>query len=174
MANHYDFASRRSQLVNQLGYTLKFPLSPANLGSLALPVALQWKQTQFDQRNANSIIEEPGIYAFAVSDSRSGLPPHGYILYIGEVGAKKGKNRTLRARFKEYLHEKVRPKREHIAYFLNAWETCLVFHFAALDPSTVNLLDVEMRLNDAMMPPFSRGDFSPEIRPLKRLAEMFS
>lgn len=173
MVEYYDFASVKAKLGEVVLYSFKFPLNPTSMETLMLPVALRWEQIPFDRRNATSIIKKPGVYAFAVTHSRPGLPPHGYILYIGQVGAKEGKTRTLRARFKEYLHEKVRPGRKHVAYFLNAWETCLVFHFAVLDPSTVDLLDIEMKLNDAMMPPFSRGDFSPEIREMKRFAEMF-
>lgn len=173
MAKYYDFPSVQAKLGNLLLHAPRFPLNPKHMEALTLPVALQWEQIPFERKNAGSIMEKPGIYAFAVAHGQPGLPPHGYILYIGEVGAKKGPTRTLRARFREYFREKVRPKRQHVAYFLNAWETCLVFHFASLDPSTVDLLDIEMRLNDAMMPPFSRGDFSPEVRPLKRLAETF-
>ncbi|MGE0702453.1 MAG: hypothetical protein AB7P22_00810 [Vicinamibacterales bacterium] len=141
------------------------------MAALALPVNLQWHQIPFRQENADGIVEEPGVYAFAIGHSQAGLPPHGYVLYIGEVGGKSGPTRTLRARFKDYLREKTRAKRPQVAYFLNTWETCLVFHFATLDPESVDLFDVERRLNDAMIPPYSRGDFSPEIRQMKKLAE---
>jgi hypothetical protein len=69
------------------------------------------------------------------------------------------------------LREKVRPKRPGVGWFLNTWDTCLAFHFAVLDPAAVDLFDVEKKLNDAMLPPYSRADFSPEIRQMKRLAE---
>lgn len=152
-------------------YAPTFRLNPAYMAALALPVELQWQQIPFREENADTILEQPGVYAFAIAHSQPGLPPHGYILYIGEVGGKKGPERTLRARFKDYLREKTRAKRPQVAYFLNAWETCLVFYFASLDPDTVDLFDVERRLNDAMIPPYSRGDFSAEIRQMKKLAE---
>lgn len=171
MAKPYDLPSVQAKLSSLMLHSPPFRLDPANMAALALPVALQWQQIPFREENADGIVEQPGIYAFAIAHGQAGLPPHGYILYIGEVGAKSGPTRTLRARFKDYVREKARGKRPQVAYFLNTWETCLVFHFASLDPNTVDLFDVERRLNDAMIPPYSRGDFSADIRQMKRLAE---
>ena len=141
----------------------KFPLIPEYMSALVLPIALQWEQIPFKEDNVDLVIEGPGIYAFAVAHRQAGLPPHGYVLYIGEAGAKKGPARTLRARFKEYLREKHKGKRPHVAVFLNTWETCLTFHLVSMDPKAVDMLDIERRLNDAMLPPFSRCDLSPQI-----------
>ena len=167
----YDFPTVQANLSSMVLHSPVFRLIPANMAELTLPVNLQWKQKPFTKENVTRIVEQPGVYAFGVAHARDGLPPHGYILYIGQVGARSGRARTLRARFREYLREKSRGKRPRIAYFLKTWETCLVFHFAALDPAAVDLLDVERRLNDAMIPPFSQADFSPGIRQMKRLAE---
>ena len=168
----YDFPAVQAELASLVLYSPTFRLNPAKMAALSLPVQLQWQQMPFREDNVDSILDEPGVYAFAITHSQPGLPPHGYVLYIGEVGGKRGSKRTLRARFKEYLRERTgKTKRHHVAYFLNSWETCLVFHFASLDPNTVDLLDVERRLNDAMIPPYSRGDFSPEIRQMKKLAD---
>ena len=169
MSTPYDLPAVQEKLSRQVLHSPRFCLDPANMAALALPIVLQWRQKQFSKKNAARIAEQPGVYAFAIVHGQIGLPPHGYILYIGQVGAKSGPTRTLRARFKEYLREK--GKRPLVAYFLNTWKTSLVFHFASLDPNTVDLLDVERRLNDAMIPPFSQRDFSPEIRQMKRLAE---
>lgn len=171
MPEQYDFPSVQAKLSGLTLYSATFRLNPTNLAALALPVGLQWQQIPFRPENADTIVEQPGVYAFAIAHGQTGLPPHGYVLYIGEVGAKSGPSRTLRARYKDYLREKLRGKRPGVAYFLNAWETCLVFHFAVLDPAAVDLFDVEKKLNDAMIPPYSRADFSPEIRQMKRLAE---
>lgn len=173
MATFYDFASVQAKVADMLTFAPKFILNPAYMQALALPIQLQWQQMPFDRHKADTLVESPGIYAFSIQHAQAGLPPHSYVLYIGEVGAKQGPTRTLRARYKEYFREKVRPKRQHVAYFLNAWESCLVFHFVTLDPKAVNLLEIEMKLNDALIPPFSRGDFSPEVRPMKRLSESF-
>src|SRR4051794_9892130 len=133
MADQYDFPSVQAKLSGLTLYSPTFRLLPANLAALVLPVALQWQQIPFRPENADAVVEQPGVYAFAITHSQPGLPPHGYVLYIGEVGAKSGPSRTLRARYKDYLREKSRGKRPAVAYFLNAWETCLVFHFAVLD-----------------------------------------
>ena len=168
----YDLPTVQAKLASLTIYSPRFRLNPAQMAALSLPVQLQWRQIPFRKDNVNSILDEPGVYAFAINHSQPGLPPHGYVLYIGQVGGKSGSKRTLRARFKDYLREKTgRTKRHHVAFFLNNWGACLVFHFASLDPDTVDLLDVERRLNDAMIPPFSRGDFSPEIRQMKKLAD---
>ena len=171
MSKPFDLLAVQENLSRLMLYSAAFRLDPLNMAALTLPVTLQWRQKPFSRENAARIAEQPGVYAFAIAHGQAGLPPHGYILYIGQVGAKSGPPRTLRARFKDYLREKSRAKRPHVAYFLNAWETCLVFHFASVDPNTVDLLDVEKRLNDAMVPPYSRADFSPKIRQMKRLVE---
>lgn len=93
----------------------------------------------------------------------SGLPPHSYVLYIGQTGAR-ANGRTLRLRIGNYFEEQTNPKRAHIYKFLNKWKTCLTVHFAAVDPKKADLLKVEAKLNDALIPPYSIRDFSPRIR----------
>ena len=171
MPEPYDFPSVQADLASLTTHTTRFRLIPSNMAALSLPVALQWHQKPFREKNAGEIAEQPGVYAFAIAHGQVGLPPHGYILYIGQVGAKRGAPRTLRARFKEYFREKSSGKRPKVSYFLNTWDTCLVFHFASLNPNAVNILDVEKRLNDAIIPPFSQADFSPRIRRIKHLSE---
>ena len=172
MSTPYDLPSVQAKLSSLMLYSLPFRLNPDNMAALTLPITLQWHQKPFKRENAAGIAEQPGVYAFAIAHGQVGLPPHNYILYIGQVGAKPGSMRTLRARFKDYFREKSRVKRLPVWYFLNIWETCLVFHFASVDPNTVNLLDIEKQLNDAMIPPFSQNDFSPKIQPMKSLAEI--
>src|SRR2546428_404075 len=115
--SQYDFASVQKKLARLILYSPRFSLNPVDMAALSLPVNLPWQQIPFREENADSIVEEPGVYAFAIAHSQPGLPPHGYVLYIGEVGGKSGPDRTLRARFKEYLREKTRGKRDHVAYF---------------------------------------------------------
>ena len=108
-------------------YSLRFILDPQRMAALTLPVNLRWRQTSFRRESVGDIAEAPGVYAFALRHGQPGLPPHGYVLYIGQVGGRIGPARTLRARFREYLGEKSGRKRERVAYFLNNWETCLCF-----------------------------------------------
>ena len=60
----------------------------------------------------------------------------------------------------------------HVWEFLNKWDGCLFFHFAPVDAKQADLAEIEQRLNDAMMPPYSRCDFSAEIRKRKRIWEV--
>jgi hypothetical protein len=174
MAHYYDFPTVQAKLAEIQAHAPGFSLVPKKMQGLKLPVALTWKQTPFDVKHTASVIEQPGVYAFAIQHGALGLPPHGYVIYVGQAGAEKGhKIRTLRKRFTEYFKDKIKPKRPAVHYFLNAWETCLVFHFAPVDPKATNLKAVEAALNDAMLPPFSINDFSAEVRPMKRLSEMF-
>jgi hypothetical protein len=174
MANYYDFPTAQAKLAEIKTHSPEFILIPKSMQAMKLPVALSWKQTAFDKANTASVIAQPGIYAFAIQHGAMGLPPHGYIVYVGQAGADKGhKIRTLRQRFTEYFRDKIKPKRPAVHYFLNAWETCLVFHFAPVDPNATDLKAIEAALNDAMLPPFSINDFSAEVRPMKRLSEMF-
>lgn len=157
-----DFAAHEAEQKDMAYYTQRFVLHPKQLQGLQLPVSLSWQKTVFSVTNAASVADESGVYAFVIQHDGNGLPPHGYVAYIGQTGAKKH-DRTLRARFRDYLNDKKRAKRPRIWALLNKWETCLVFHFAPLDAKSVDLLDVEARLNDAMIPPIPRNDFSTTV-----------
>jgi hypothetical protein len=54
---------------------------------------------------------------------------------------------------------------------LNKWKGLLFFYFAPVDPAIASLLDVEAKLNDAMIPPYSQQDFSADIRKKKNILE---
>jgi len=170
MPKFQDFIDHETEQKDIAYYTQRFVLHPKFLQGLQLPVSLTWQQTPFLPQNASAVVKETGIYAFVIQHDAKGLPPHGYVAYIGQAGAKKH-SRTLQARFKEYLNNKKRPKRPRIWALLNKWETCLVFHFAAIDAKSVNLLEVEAKLNDAMFLPYPQNDFSPSIRPKKNIWE---
>ena len=166
----FDLPAVEKQMARLARYRVRFWLDPAKMAAVTVPATLDWDQRPFNRSNAPEIAERPGVYAFAIAHNAVGLPPHSYILYIGQAGAKGGATRTLRARFKEYLREPRRVRRPAVALLLDTWPTCLVFCFATVDPDAVDLLDVERQLNDAMMPPFSQEDFSAEIRAAKRLS----
>src|ERR1035438_1992753 len=168
MTQYHDFATHAADQKEIAYYTQSFILHPKQLQGLQLPVSLAWQRIPFLSHNATSVTEKPGVYAFVIQHEAQGLPPHGYIAYIGQTGAKR-KDRTLRDRFKDYFGERKRPKRPRIYELLNKWEECLVFHFARIDPGVANLLDIEAKLNDAIMPPYSQQDFSAEIRMKKQI-----
>jgi len=171
MADYYDILKTVSR-EEQLGrFRQHFTLDPKQLRSLKLPVRLEWKTVRFLKRNLASIARMKGVYAFAIAHHESDLPPHSYILYIGQTGAR-ANERTLRARIGDYFEEQTNPKRAHVYKFLKKWKTCLSVHFAAVDAKKANLLKIEAKLNDALIPPYSVKDFSPRIRKAKRLTEL--
>lgn len=172
MAKAVDFARHSAKQRDMSYYAQRFILYPKSLRALQLPVSLHWERLRFSKANLKKIALNPGVYAFVVGEDDTNLPAHGYVLYIGQTGAK-AHDRTLRERASEYFAEKQKanPKRMDVYEFLNKWQRCLFFHFAPVDPSTSDLLGIEMKLNDALLPPHSSKDFSPEIRTRKRIWE---
>ena len=162
-----DFAKHDKAMARLSRYEQRFVLSPDRFkGGSVLP-ALAWNTINFSKAAITTVASTPGLYAFSIVTQRQGLPPHGYVLYIGQTGAKKY-SRTLRVRAGEYLKEKKTGKRKHVWEFLNKWSGHLSFHFASVDPKTENLEALEQGLNDALMPPYSVNDFSVEIKAQKK------
>jgi hypothetical protein len=162
-----DFANHDKAMARLSRYSQRFILSPECFKKgLTLP-ALTWTTVKFTATQINTVAAEPGLYAFSVVTSRIGLPPHGYVLYVGQTGAKKN-SRTLRVRAGEYLKEEKSGKRRHVWEFLNKWSGHLSFHYVPVDPQTQDLEAIEKTLNDALMPPYSVNDFSAEIKAQKK------
>jgi hypothetical protein len=169
----FDPAAQQIAQRNFRHYEQQFYISPKQLRGCLLPAKLTWNRVPFKKKQLRMITNQPGVYAFSVLHDSGNLPPHGYVLYVGQTGGKKkAQHRTLRQRAREYYREKTAGRREHVALFLNKWSKCLYFYYAQLDPTTVDLLDVESKLNDALIPPYSVADFSPKIRKSKRIAEI--
>jgi hypothetical protein len=172
MAKYVDFAAESKIQKDIQYYTQRFILQPEALLGLSLPVSLKWQNIRLSAGNAPSVVEQTGVYALVIRHDGIDLPPHGYVAYVGQTGADKP-NRTLRKRFKDYVgNEKKRPKRPHVYTLLNKWEKCLFFYFAPVDRNIADLKLIEARLNDAMMPPYSRNDFSVDVRPRKSVWEV--
>ncbi len=89
-------------------HSVKFRLVPGQMASYICQTPLKWSGVSFSLENVKSIPAGRGVYAFAVEFDRSGLPPHGYIMYIGKAG---DGNHSLRKRFKDYFQDQKRPKR---------------------------------------------------------------
>lgn len=162
-----DFAKHDRAMARLKRFEQRFVLSPDRFkGGNALPV-LGWTTIIFGAAGVATVAAKPGLYAFSVVTPRQGLPPHGYVLYIGQTGAKKN-SRSLRVRAGEYLKEKKTGKRRHVWEFLNKWSGHLSFHFVTVDPLVEDLEALERTLNDALMPPYSVNDFSVEIKAQKK------
>ena len=79
---------------------------------IAPPISLNWKCVKFEENSAAQIPTEKGIYAFVIEPRLPQFPSHGYVTYIGETGH--NSNRNLRKRFRDYLNDKKKPKRNLI------------------------------------------------------------
>jgi hypothetical protein len=95
MPDYYDIPGIVSTEEQLSRFRQHFTLDPKQLRGLILPVDLNWQTIRFAKRNVPNVTKQPGIYAFAVAHREGGLPPHSYVLYIGQTGAKP-KERTLR------------------------------------------------------------------------------
>lgn len=130
---------------------------------------LAWQSIAYGPDEIRKVPDDKrGIYAFAVSYPSDVLPPHGYILYIGIAG--RNSNRSLRARYRDYLSPKAVLKRERIARMIECWRSILRFWFAPVESTMTSaaLQSIERRLNTAFMPPFSVNDMDAETRRMMR------
>ncbi len=146
-------------------------ISPEKLqfSSFCVP-ALSWQSIKYGEQEIKKVPDDRrGIYAFALCEQSAVLPPHGYILYIGIAGRRKSK-RSLRARYKDYLNEKMVRKRARIARMIGTWHKVLRFYFVPVDNNftSADLEKLEMQLNTALMPPFSEGDLEAETKMKRR------
>ena len=162
-----DFANVSAE---PLKYRITVTLEPHRL--IAADSDLQplaWQSIAYGSDEIRKVPDDKrGIYAFAVSYPTDVLPPHGYILYIGMAG--RNSNRSLRARYRDYLNPKAVLKRERIARMIECWRSILRFWFAPVESTmtVAALQNIERRLNTAFMPPFSVNDMDAETRRMMR------
>lgn len=132
--------------------------------------SLEWDSICFD--NDAELIRIPddkrGVYAFAICQRSDVLPPHGYILYIGIAG--RDSQRSLRARYRDYLNEKKILKRDNIKRIIGTWYEVLRFFFAPVrdDFSSEELKRLERQLNTTLLPPFVEGDIDADTKSKRR------
>lgn len=130
---------------------------------------LRWKSIPYGEERIDEVPDDKrGIYAFSIYVQNDALPPHGYIMYIGIAGRKS--NRSLKARYKDYLNEKKVIKRARIARMIGHWSAVLNFCFAEVgdDVSSEDLELLEKQLNTALVPPFSEGDIEADTKQKRR------
>ena len=162
-----DFVNASAE---QLRYQFRVDLQPDRL--MARDFALQplaWDSIPYGREGIHRVPDDKrGIYAFAIHHPSDVLPPHSYILYIGIAG--RNSQRSLRARYREYLNRRSLLKRERIARMVVCWEPVLRFFFAPVDEtvSSDELKNIEQQLNTALMPPFSIGDLDAETKQRRR------
>ena len=154
-----DFVKETDELQS---FALRFVLSPTQWAEFNCPAILAWHRVKFEPPNSSHVPETTGIYAFVVEHPDSQFPPHGYVMYIGITRSDGGG--TLRKRFSNYIGEKRGLKRPKLHYMLNKWSSQLYFHYAEMADTECDILDLERRFCDALLPPFNQNDFSAKIR----------
>lgn len=147
-------------------YELRFILNTDKIRALdSSEHPLTWNSIRFGSQEAQQIPDdERGIYAFVVSNLQDFLPPHGYIMYIGIAG--RDSDRSLRARYRDYLMQSKILERPRVARMIERWLPLLRFHYATVgaEVTSEDLKYLERRLNTAFLPPCSRGDVEADTR----------
>jgi hypothetical protein len=161
--NTYDLVDERRH------YSQEFYLIPRRLNALQIPITLEWRVVKFEKSNRDNVSSRPGIYAFVVKSVCPGLPPHGYIPYIG-ITRKRKRNVFLRTRFSEYIRDQASgsPARLQIGDMLTRWRDAIYFYFAEVDDNLMPLHELEELLNDAIQPPKVSNDYSAAVRRAQR------
>lgn len=145
------------------GSQRSFLLSPTQWRTYSMQQQLSWQFVKFEEANRVSVPDQRGVYAFVVRHDNGYFPPHGYIMYIGNTGAGESLN-TLRARYGDYIQERKRNKRPAVHFMLNAYKDDLFFFFVPFADCNIDLDKIEEALNDAIVPPVNKKDFSAELR----------
>lgn len=154
----YDFVKLAEELED---FRLRFCLSPKQWAACTYTSQLQWRSVPFKKAERIKVPKSRGLYAFVVRPNVAAVFEHGYLVYIGQTGHIT--NRTLNDRFDDYFQPSQIRKRPKLAWMMSKWQDHLLFYYVDLD-ATPDLKVIETGLNDALLPPFVTGDFSPKIR----------
>lgn len=125
-------------------------------------IVFDWNLIKFEKRNKDKIPTTPGIYAFFIKPKAANFPENAYLIYIGKAGDKSKNN--LRKRFIQYLDRLKYEKRPKLNIVLNKWKKYIYFCYSEIADSRISLGDIEIQLNDALIPPLNEKDFSVEVK----------
>ena len=162
-----DFANTASEEIGR--HQITFILHPDRISACPYPISyLNWEAIPYGKAYIDKVpSDKRGVYAFVFCHNSDILPQHGYVLYVGLAG--NNSTRSLRDRYKDYLNERRVMKRPRIARMIGTWHNMLKFFFAPVDDtvSAKDLKELEKQLIDALLPPFSVGDMSADIRAMR-------
>jgi hypothetical protein len=151
-------------------YHERFVLYPPFLGKLKDLPDLHWTKIEFSPQNRALLPRKQGVYAFAVEFSDIKIPFASHILYIGKAGDINSQN-TLWRRYQDYVRTEKMHDRPRIYEMLERWKGHLKYYFAEVD-NHLSTAEIEQCLLDIFIPPFNRGDFSPEMKSLLKGANI--
>lgn len=132
---------------------------------------LNWESVPFLAESREKIPKTRGVYAFAVTLNDKKLPSNCHILYVGKAGDLNSAN-TLWKRYYDYIVTQRRNDRPRIHEMLTQWKGHLTYFYAQVDNGT-GTAAIEEALLDILIPPYNRGDFSPELASLLKGANIF-
>lgn len=160
-----DFAANAA--ANIARFEVKFVLSPSLMAKDPFCVEnLDWDYIPYGDDEIDKVPNDNrGVYAFCICQESDVLPIHRYVMYIGIAGRKS--NRSLRARYKDYLNVKKLMKRSaRVQRLFGEWNSMLRFYFAPVgdEISSEQLEQIEEELNGALLPPMSKGDLEAGIK----------
>ena len=139
--------------------TVRIALFPARWRWFCARYQPDWNYTPFETDKVAQISDSPGVYCFHVGHRLTCLPPFGISLYGGITKV------SLRRRCMGYFSEKDSPSgRISVRKFLHVFEGELTLFWSEIDITSFDIDQLERDFNDAMMPPYSRRDFSAEVR----------
>lgn len=120
--------------------------------------AFDWKENRFTPSEIDNIPDEPGLYTFVVQPCVANHPSCSYLMYIGKT------ERTLRARFQEYLREKQRESgRPMIVRLLNKYSDNVFFCYSVVNKKS-SLKKLEKALKGALIPPCNKEELPAKVR----------
>jgi hypothetical protein len=143
-----------SVLIENQDYSVNFIINPTHWHLAKIEPLMTWSSVKFDPGEKLNVPKEPGLYAFVTRVSHPGLPPHGWVMYIGQTGDG-ASSKTLRDRFGDYFFDKDHNRRPRIFWFLNLWDGHLDFYFTPLPTRKTELEELETKLLGAFRPPFT-------------------
>lgn len=132
-------------------------------------VSLTWERVQFGVGTRDDVPQTRGLYLFTLESGVTGLPQHGYILYVGITGNTSAA--TLRSRYAQYLRHLINEDGRPLVYYMLAkWSENLIFNYVPVPDTTVDLAAIEKSLLDSVMPPVNTADFDGDILAIKKAA----
>ncbi len=119
-----DFVNQANDEIGKFQFTMT--LSPTKLAFDSFNItSLMWESIKYGRTEIDKVPgDKRGVYAFSIHHPSQVLPPHGHILYIGIAGRRS--NRSLKARYADYLNPQKIIKRDRIARMIGTWHEVLV------------------------------------------------
>ena len=155
------------ELINELNnHKLEFTFAPSLIStskSFLSSYNLNWETRKLTDFESHMLPEEAGLYSFSIGLSDNSFPENNYILYYGETN-----KQTIQERFKQYTTKSQISKRQSIFKMLKSWKEYLYFSYATVNYKPSEIKEIEKKLNDAFMPPYSIRDYSEPVRTARR------